>query len=255
MVLQSSMGQFKLDVRQGDRNSLPYYNGALDTALLGRADVATIATAGKVYTIATNRALTAGITSQGVVPYFGWSGLDVNNAPDSQRTRGMPGYLDKPADVGSYEGIGGPGAPGFPGIANRAIGANIAGGFATIQHIAAAELSTTAFALDQTDNAFRALIGLTGVVIAAYAPGTALTCIATGQGGVATDQAPAVGLLCPVQAATDFIVGYVAPAGVYLGPEGYATLAFTPAFVPGTTVVGLAVGALASGARNVGPLA
>ena len=111
MVLQSSMGQFKLDVRQGDRNTLPYYNGALDSALLGRTGVATEATAGKVYTLTTAGALTVGISSQGAIPYFGWSGMDVNNYADTMRTRGMPGYLDKPADVGAYEGIGAPGSP------------------------------------------------------------------------------------------------------------------------------------------------
>lgn len=255
MVLQSSMGQFKLDVRYGDRNTLPYYNGVLDSGLLGRTGVATEATAGKVYTLATNGALTVGLTSQGQVPYFGWSGLDANNYPDSLRNRGMPSYLDKPADSGDYEGIGGPGSYGWPGIPNRAITANGAGSFATIQHIASAELSTTAFALDDSDNAFNALVGVTSVVIGDYTPGTALTAIATGQGGAATDVAAAVGLLLPVQAATDYVVGYVAPAGVFMGPEGYATLAFTPAYVAGTTVVGLATNTLTSGAANVAPLA
>jgi len=259
MVLQSSMGQFKLDVRYGDRNTLPYYNGTLASTLLGRTSVATEATAGKVYTITTAGDLTVGITDQGQVPYFGWSGMDANNYPDVQRNRGMPGYLDKPADVGSYEGIGGPGSPGFPGIANRAIGSNIAGGFATIQHIAAAELATTAFVMDTTDNSFNALVGTTGVGIADYTPGTALTACATGGGGASTDKSASVGLLLPVGTnggdTTDTVVGYVAPAGVYLGPEGYPVLAFTPAFVAGTTVSFVTGGDVTQGAaKNVGPL-
>lgn len=262
MVLQSSMGRFKLDVRYGDRNTLPYYNGALDSALLGRVDVAREATAGKVYTIAANGALTVGLTDEGIVPYFGWSGLDENNYPDVRRDRGMPGFLDKPADVdlvdappATVDGIGSPGSPGWPGIANRGIGANIAGGFATIQHMAAVELSTTAFLADRQQNSLSALVGATGVNLVDYVPGTPLTAVATGSGGDATDVTAAVGALVPAVEATDVVVGYVAPAGVFLGPEGYLTLAFSPAFVPGTTVVRLDTGALVSGARNVGPLA
>lgn len=258
MVLQSSMGQFKLDVRYGDRNTLPYYNGALDSALLGRANVDDEATAGKVYTIATNGSLTVGLTDEGQVPYFGWSGLDENNAPDTQRDRGMPGFLDKPADEtvdgDSIEGLGGPHSPGWPGIANRGIGDNIAGGFATIQHIAAAELSTTAFALDNTQNSFNTQVGTTGVAIGDYTPGTQLTAIATGSGGTATDTPAGVGLLAPVQASTDVVVGLVAPAAVFMGPEGFLTLAFTPTFIAGTTVSRLDGGALVSDAIDVGPL-
>ena len=259
MVLQSSMGQFKLDVRYGDRNTIPYYNGALDSGLLGRANVDREATAGKVYTLATNGALTVGLTDEGIVPYFGWSGLDENNSPDVERNRGMPGFLDKPADEtvdgDSIEGIGGPGSPGFHGIANRGIGDNIAGGFATIQHIAAVELATTAFAADNTQNSFNTLAGTTGVATTDYTPGTTLTAIATGSGGTSTDTPAGVGLLVPTQAATDVVVGHVGPAGVFMGPEGFLTLAFTPAFISGTTVVRLAGGSLTSGARDVGPLA
>lgn len=265
MVLQSSMGRFKLDVRYGDRNTLPYYNGALDSALLGRVNVANEVTAGKVYTIATNGSLTVGLTNQGTVPYFGWSGLDENNYPDVRRDRGMPGFLDKPEDTTvvdenpagldfDVEGIGGPGSPGWPGIANRAIGANVAGGFATIQHIAAAELSSTAFLLDHSRNSLNAWVGDTGVVAANYTPGVKLTAVATGSGGVDTDTPTAVGALCPATP-DDVVVGIVAPAGLFLGPEGYLTLAFTPTYMPNQQVIRLEAGALVSGAINVGPLA
>lgn len=235
MVLQSSMGANKLDVRYGDRNTLPYYNGVLDIALLNRSDVATIATAGKVMTLTTARRLTDGVTDQGQIPYYSWSGLDENNYPDVRRDRGMPGYLDKPEDVTqdgvSYEGIGAPGSPQWPGIPNSAEDDPIAGGWATIQHVAAAELSSTAFITDTT--------ALGGGIQVSYAPGTALTACAfqNGAGPTATDDVSSVGQICPVQAATDVVIGYVAPAGVLLGPEGYPHIAFTPAYIAGTTAV------------------
>lgn len=255
MVLQSSMGKFKLDVRYGDRNALPYYNGALASDLLGRTGIATEATAGKVYTRQTNGALTVGLTDEGTVPYFGVSGMDANNYPDTQRDRGMPAYLNLPTD-----GIGAPGSPGWPNIALRAVTDNPAGGFATIQHFAAAELSTTAFVLDDDNDdsayAFKGLIGsVNAVTSASYTPGTALTALATGAGGVAAASGNSVGLLCPVQAATDVIVGYVT-APIFTGPEGYYTLAFSPTYVAGTTVAALtAANTLTDGAANIGPLA
>jgi len=219
MVLQSSMGQYKLDVRYGDRNSLPYYNGILNSALLTDTDIVASITAGRVMSLTTGRLLVPGILTAagangGPIPYYAWSGLDINNYPDISRTRGMPGFYDKPAG-----GVGGPASPGFYGIP---VSAGLVGGFVTIQHIAAAELSTTAY--DQT-------LG------AAYAPGDPLTAVsaaATGVGGVTGHEGKTVrGILRPLEAATDVIVGYVAPAGTYVGPEGYNTLAFTPAFVIG----------------------
>lgn len=243
------MGKFKLDVRYGDRNSLPYYVGTLDRALLARADVANIMHAGKVVTLRTNRGLTPGETDEGQFPYYAWSGMDENNYPDVQRDRGMPGYLNLPTDTAingpaaaqTAEGIGGPGSPGWPGIANTAAaygGEAVAGGFGCIQMTPSLELATTGFAFDSSDNAYYSLIGLTGIAtVAAYAPGTALTvlCYANATPAV-TSQVGSVGLLIPVQAATDTVVGRVAPAGVFIGPEGYLTLAFKPEFAAGTTV-------------------
>lgn len=237
MVLQSSMGAHKLDVRFGDRNTLPYYTGVLDTALLNHSDVARIARAGTVLTLTTAGRLTSGITDQGQIPYFSWSGLDANNYPDVQRDRGMPGYLNAPADVTeggvTYEGIGAPGSPGWPGIPNSAIDDPIAGGWATIQHIAAAELSTTEVHIGD------------GIAATDYTPGTALTVVnyQVGAGPTVVDDVSFVGRLIPVQEATDVVVGYVAPAAVHLGPEGYPHLAFTPAFVAGTTGVTIDGGA------------
>jgi hypothetical protein len=216
------MGANKLDVRYGDRSSLPYYNGILNYAQLSDADIVSAIRAGRVMSLTTGKLLVPGILASatadgGPIPYYAWSGLDLNNYPDVQRDRGMPGYYDKPTG-----GVGGPASPGFYGIP---VSAGLVGGFATIQHTAAAELSSTAY--DQTTGA-------------TYAPGDPLTAIsaaATGAGGVSGTEGKTVrGLLRPVENATDVVVGYVAPAATFVGPEGYNVLAFTPAYVPGTTV-------------------
>lgn len=222
MVLQTSMGQYKLDVRYGDRNSLPYYNGILDGSLLSDTDILAAITAGRVYSLTSANKLVPGILATlaaggGPVPLYGWSGLDANNYPDTQRDRGMPGFRDKPAG-----GVGGPQSPGFYGIP---VTNDLVGGFATIQHVAAAELSTTQF--DQSS----------GATYAVGAPLTAIAADAAGAGGVTGVEGKTVrGLLRPIENATDVVVGYVAPAASFAGPEGYQTLAFLPAYVPGTTV-------------------
>lgn len=222
MVLSTSMGQYKLDVRYGDRNTLPYYNGILLNTLLSDTNIVAAITAGRAFSLTSGGFLVPGIlaavsASGGEIPYYSWSGLDENNYPDSKRDRGMPGFFDKPTG-----GVGGPQSPGFYGIP---VSAGLVGGFATIQHNAAAELSTTQF--DQT----------AGATYAPGAPLTAVSAAATGAGGVTGTEGKTVrGLLRPVEAATDVVVGYVAPAGSFAGPEGYQTLAFLPAFVAGTTV-------------------
>ena len=260
MVLKSSMGRYKLDVRYGDRNTLPYYNGALDGSLLALTTAANFAQAGKVYTLTTGGRLTPGLTSQGTLPFFGWSGLDANNYPDTQRDDGMPGFLDKPADYTTpdgavIEGLGGPGSPGFPGIPSGSISGPVAGGFATIQHFAAAELATTAFAVDDSLNAYDALIGTVGVAKTDYTPGTALTALCyKDDAPTTTDKNESVGLLVPTQTSTDIVVGYVGAAGVYLGPEGYLVLSFNPTYVAGTTVNVLNSGALVTGNGTAAPV-
>jgi hypothetical protein len=216
------MGANKLDVRYGDRNTLPYYNGIPDGALVADDDIVQSYAAGRVLSLTTANKLVPGILAAaaeggGPIPYFSWSGLDVNNYPDVQRDRGMPGVLDKPAG-----GLGAPASPGFYGIP---VSADLVGIFATIQHVFAGELSTTAF--DQTAGA-------------AYAPGDPLTAVsaaATGAGGVTGNIGERVrGLIRPIENATDVVIGYVAPAADFVGPEGYPTLAFTPTYVPGSTV-------------------
>lgn len=204
MPIQSSMGQYKLDVRYGDRNSLPYYNGVLLSTLLADADALAAVTAGRVFSLTTGGFLVPGILTTagatgGVVPLYSWSGMDENNYPDVKRDRGMP----------SFNGTAGSPFYGIPA------GAGSVGGFVCIQHIAAAELSTTQF-----DTA------------ATYTPGMALTCVIASASADKTIR----GVLRPREQISDTIVGYVAAAGKFTGPEGYSTLAFTPAFVAGTTV-------------------
>lgn len=213
MVLQTSMGQNKLDVRFGDRNTLPYYVGILDSALLSDDDIVAAITAGRVMSLTTGTKLVPGILATaaaggGNYPYYAWSGLDKNNSPDVERTRGMHGYLDKPTG-----GVGGPQSPGFFGIPTSS---DLVGPFGTIQMDNSLELSSTAF--DTSAGA-------------TYNPGDPLTAVAADSAEKANR-----GLLRPVELATDVIVGRVAPAARFTGPEGFDHLAFRPDFVAGTTV-------------------
>lgn len=205
MPLQSSMGSAKLDVRYGDRFTLPYYNGTL----ISTATAAT-ARAGRVVSINSNGFVAVGLvngaaatTAAGVMPLYALTGLDVNNYPDVQRDRGMPGYGDKA--MGPGDGSAG----GFYGIPVNAAG-TVTGPIAAIRHNAAAELATTEF-----DTAL------------SYAVGAPLTCVREG--------AANAGRIRTVTAGTDHVIGFVAPAGRFFGPEGYQMLAFTPAFILGST--------------------
>lgn len=85
--------------------------------------------------------------------------------------------------------------------------------FGCIVWKAAVELGTTEFVAD---------VGLV--------PGAALTALANN----ATAAADRGKLRLAV--AGDVIVGYVSPTGTYTSPDGYATLAFYPHFVDGTTI-------------------
>lgn len=208
MPLQSSMGSAKLDVRYGDRFTLPYYNGTL----ISTATPAT-ARAGRVVSITSNGFVAVGLvngasatTAAGVMPLYALSGLDANNYPDVQRDRGMPGYGDKAMGPGDGSAVLG---NGFYGIPVNAAG-TVTGPIAAIRHNAAAELATTEF-----DTAL------------SYAVGAPLTCVREG--------AANAGRIRTVTAGTDHIIGYVAPAAAFWGPEGYRMLAFTPAFVLGST--------------------
>jgi hypothetical protein len=167
MVIQSSMGAHQLDVRYGDRNTLPYYNGVVSQTLLDDVDLLVgLITAGRVMSLNTSKRLVVGVqvasdATGSQVPFYAWSGYDTNNYPDVYRTTGMPNVGELP--VG---GLGAPGSPGFWGVPVASGPGSTADVFATIQHIAAAELSTTEF--DTT---------------ASYVPGQALTCVSTAATG------------------------------------------------------------------------
>lgn len=217
MVLQSSMGAHQLDVRYGNRNDIPYYNGTVSQTLLDDTDLLIgLITAGRVMSLSSAQRLVVGIqtatdASGGPIPYFAWSGYDQNNYPDVYRTRGMPNVGQLPTG-----GLGAPGAPGFWGVPVAAAPGSTADVFATIQHNMAGELATTEF--DTT---------------ASYVPGAPLTCVsALATAGEKLNR----GKLRNIAAATNIVVGYVAPAGKYTGPLGYPMLAFIPAYVSGTTV-------------------
>lgn len=211
MAISSSMGAAKLDVRYGDRFTLPYYNGMLSSTAI--SSNSTACRAGRVYSLTTGGYLVPGLINSattdanaGSMPFFGMTGLDANNYPDTQRDAGMPSFGSSPASgTDMFDRFN-----GFNGL--PAVG-NYAGPFATIRHNAAVELVTTEF-----DTSLSYAVG---------APLTALRYNAT--------TASQAGRIRTVSAGTDHIIGYVAPAGKFTGPEGYSMLAFTPAYVIGST--------------------
>lgn len=97
---------------------------------------------------------------------------------------------------------------------DRGMPYNGAARFGVIAWKAAVELSTTEFDSSLT-----------------YNIGDPLTALST----AATDLSTA-GRLRTLNASTDVVVGYVSPRGKYTGPDGYATLAFYPTYVKGTTL-------------------
>lgn len=216
MGIPSSMGAHQLDVRYGDRNTLPYYNGILAPAILNDVTLRSgLVNAGRVMSLTTSTRLVPGIlavagAAGGPVPFYAWSGYDNNNYPDVYRTRGMPGMgVGQPAE-------GSPGAPGFYGIPTGTITDPLAGVFATIAHVFGGELSTTEFN-----------------TVSVYTPGQLLTAVSAAAVGADLLNR---GKLRPVALATDVIVGSVAPAGSFTNAAGYPCLAFYPEFIPGTTV-------------------
>lgn len=188
MSIPTSMGGKKLEVRKGDRNTLVDFTGQLGSGVL--------IDAGSVCSInPLTGKLRAGLDAADALnqlPLFAWSGTDVNNAPDVVRDGLLSGALNAQTRSNITGGNGY--AMPYAGEAR----------FGTIAGKSAVELSTTAFDSSKS-----------------YAPGQPLTCVATGNAnaGVIRD------LATP---ATDIIIGRVAPAGKFTGPDGYATLAFYP---------------------------
>ena len=245
MPIQTSMGSHLLDVRYGDKFTIPYYNGILISSILSTTTWLSSVTAGSVYSLTSGGFLVPGLSKVGALattsyqggtfggplPFFGVSGLDANNYPDVQRSRGMPGFGTVPKTTDTVPNY----SYGVWGIPTNA-GNPVVGAFATIRHNAAAELATTEFDTTQT-----------------YFPGQALSCVGANQGTADGTTANGIttsanhGKLRPLQVTTDTIVGYVAPAGAYTAPSGWSTLAFTPAFVPGTTIPSQLTGGTSSG--------
>lgn len=90
MPIQTSMGANKLEIRKGSRQDVLDLVVPLDP-LANAADVA----AGRVFSLTAGGLLTPGLTLgsnqyTSRLPFFGLTGLDVNNLPDLTRTRGMP---------------------------------------------------------------------------------------------------------------------------------------------------------------------
>lgn len=182
MGIQTSMGTSKLELRKGSREFIVDATATLDSAAITNAYSDT--KAGRVYTFTAGGKLEPGI-AVGRLPFYGLSGLDVANAPDVQRDRGMP----------------------LSGVPQ----------FAVVAFNAAVELSTTEFDSAQT-----------------YAPGDLLT--AYSNTGTTGRRGKMITRTLGGTAATDPVVGIVAPAGKYTSPDGYATLAFYPHYLVGTTV-------------------
>jgi len=186
MTIQTSMGANKLEIRKGDRNSVIDYTGILAAGVS--------IPAGFVCSLNGSGLLIPGVTDGAAVflPFFAWSGTDVNNAPDVVRVGALNGGVPQVRDSVAALGVGGIAMP-YAGAAR----------FGTISCFAAVELATTGFN-----------------EAVAYAPGQLLTCV---RAGVAN-----AGKIMPIAAITDLVVGVVAPAGLYTGPDGYPTLAFYP---------------------------
>jgi hypothetical protein len=186
MSIPTSMGANKLEIRKGDRNSVIDYTGILAAGVS--------IPAGYVCSLNGSGLLIPGVTSGGAVflPFYAWSGTDVNNAPDVTRVGALNGAVPQVRDSVAALGVGGIAMP-YAGAAR----------FGTISWKASVELATT---------------GFNSAV--AYTPGQLLTCVRAG--------AVNAGMIMPIAATTDLVVGVVAPAGLYTSPDGYATLAFYP---------------------------
>lgn len=213
--IPASMSVHKLDVRQGDRNSIPYYNGVIEGGL--SAALAAAIVTGRVMSLNSAGRLVPGILAAvgangGETPFYAVSGMDSNNYPDTDRStyKGMPGYAGRP-NVAWMAGNA------FHGIPINTV---LVGGFATIQHNMAGELSSTEMDIS------------TGAP-ALYVPGALLTAVSATP--TATHEAWA-GQLRPMELASDVVVGIVAPAAYFTAPDSYKHLAFNPRFTPGTTV-------------------
>lgn len=181
MSIPTSMGLHKLELSKGNRNDIVDWSAPLD-----QTDPLSVAAAyaGRVMTLNSSGNFIAGVVI-GAMPFYAWSGTDINNYPDVERDRGM-------ANAGT---------PAFVCWSWRA----------------AAAMTTTEIAPD--------------IIASPPAIGTALTAKAT-----TCSTASQRGMFTLTKAGSNLVVAYVGPRGLYVGPDGYNTLEFYPAYVPGTTV-------------------
>lgn len=208
----TSMGANKLELRQGDINTVPNGVATLDPDVLANAggELAAVV-AGCVMSKTAAGHLTPGIlatpaSAGSPLPLFLWFGHDENTANAVVRDRGMPGYGSKPVDAdGNPEGIP------FWGVAGNAVG-DISGPYSYIIGGCGMELTTTRFDAD-----------------ASYAVGQPVTAVSAAAAIVAQR-----GVIRPLVAATDVVVGVV--TGRFTSPDGYDTLALMALYTPGTTV-------------------
>lgn len=98
MTIPSSMGSHLLGILKGKRDDLVDYTGIL--AATANANGAVVA--GRVMTLNSSQLLIPGL-ALGKLPFYAWSGLDANNAPDVLRTRGMPYSGAVPFGTYSYK--------------------------------------------------------------------------------------------------------------------------------------------------------
>jgi hypothetical protein len=85
--LQSSFGQYKLDLAKGNRNDVVDYVGIMDAT----ATFANNFVTGIVCSVQNStHTVVPGQVAVTDMPFWLWAGLDPSSAPDVTRTRGMP---------------------------------------------------------------------------------------------------------------------------------------------------------------------
>lgn len=215
--IQTSMGANKLELRQGDVNTVPNGVATLDPDVLANAGgELAAAVAGAVMSKTAAGHLTPGILAAPAaggspLPLFLWFGHDENTAPAVVRDRGMPGFGSKPVDPNEggappYTPEGNP----FWGVAGNAVG-SVSGPYSYVIGGCGMELTSTRFATGET-----------------YAVGQPLSAVSAAAANVGTR-----GVIVPA-GADDVVVGIV--TGRFTSPDGYDTLAFMAVYQPGTAV-------------------
>jgi hypothetical protein len=179
--LQSSMGQYKLDLVKGNRNDVVDYVGIIDSSITIANGVAQGFVTGAVASLSGSNTILPGLVAASSMPFWIWAGFDPNSSPDVERDPGMPYSGQARVTLWTWK---------------------IAG-----------EMSSTFFDTTQT-----------------YTPGEALTA----NRNAATTPAKQ-GLIIPAST-NNPVIGYVSPRGVQTSADGWLTIFFYPAWVPGTVL-------------------